>query len=379
MQWMAEESGWLLPDDSTLPADVPHEILGQIGAAASQTASCVLVGSRAGDARASGSAMQLCAAISAAGGETVFVPECTAGELGLLSRELHSDLLLYCGANIRMTARGLLPMTAAAKRILCAPQQIPVQRPQDYGRLRTMPAPASAYTAYLRGKMPPQPVQPIAVTAGDARQGSLLEHAVSPAAGGRALHIQLSADGARASLYAPQTGWIFWEQLLLMDTQQRLMRGEDVALPFWLPHSAERMAAQAGCRILRYHADSEGGDSEARALAVSQGFTLDAAVLTADILRFQADGMADLRKWAAEIPPAYTVRRLLHTEQAVDAASRSALMTCAAQTPDGLCCRDSRGDVLLHPAGGGRLSVLIEAVSMEAAAELYRDVLPPPL
>ena len=289
MQQITEKTGRLLPDDCTVSADLPPDALRQIGAAASQAAGCVLIGSRADDARAAGCAMQLCAAVSGAGGDAVFVPDCTAGELGLLSRMLHSDLLLYCAAHIRITARGLLPLTAAAKRILQSAKPISQQRPQDHGRLRTIPAPASAYTAYLRKKMPAHPVQPVSVAAGDPRQGRLLECAVPPAEG-KPLSVQLSADGTRASLYSPQTGWIFWEQLLLMDCQQRLLRGEEVALPFWVSHTAEQMAAQTGGRILRCHAEPSGGDGETRALAVSQGFTLDAAVLAADILRFQADG-----------------------------------------------------------------------------------------
>lgn len=377
MQWLTEETGWLLPedDDSLLAAYHAPERLPALGAGLANAASCIMVGSADTDA-AKSAALLLCGGVAAAGGAVCYAPDCIPAAMQSGASLHHCAILVHCGGiRMQMFSRGLLPLTDAQLHTIhtgaAAPRWV---EHTEYGSIAADRTLSGIYAAQLRRRLPAQlPFQAEIRTA-----SPLLDSVLRPVfAGGygEAVTLRLSADGRHASLYSDDTGWLFYEKLLLMCAQYYLRQGQDLALPGWLPHIAEEMAESCGQHILRYAMHPDGKDTEARQLAIAQGFTLDGAVLCAELLRICTETGMSLKEWAASLPDCYVVRRILRTHAAADAALRCAPALHAEQVPDGLRVKTAAGEALLHPSrGGSAVSMLVEARSMEAASELAGDI-----
>lgn len=375
MQWLTEETGWLLPedDDPLLSAYHAPERLAALGAGLAGAASCIAVGSADTDA-AKAAALMLCGGIAAAGGTVCYAPECVPAALQTGAALHHCGILVHCGGiRMQIFSRGLLPLTESQWRTIRSGAASPkwVQH-TEYGSITEDRALMGLYAAQLKRRLPAQlPFRAELQTA-----SPLLGAALRPVfAGGfgKAVTLRLSADGRHASVYSEETGWIFYEKLLLMCAQHYLQTGQDVALPGWLPHIAEEMADKG--HVLRYAMHPDGKDTEARRLAIAQSFTQDGAVLCAEVLRICAETGRTLQEWADTLPPCYMVRRILRTHTAADAALRCAPALHAEAVPDGLRVKTASGEALLHPSRSGyAVSMLVEARSMEAANELAGDI-----
>lgn len=376
MQWMNEGADWLLHESFTSD-EVSPERLAAFGAGMAKAAARCMVGFAEQSDAARASAMTVCGAIAAAGSEAVLVPDCTPPELGTASGAGECGLILFADeTRLRLFARGLLPITAEQERLLQT--AAPWQRRSEYGSITDGGALRMLYPARLVQRLPAAVTVTPEISSGSRRLCLLLNRTLPAAQRGRkrrALSAQLSADGRQLSVYTEEDGWLFHEKLVLMVTQHILQQGGDAALPYWTAHIAEKMAERSGGRILRYAARSDGSDTEARALAASQGWTLDGTLLLAEVLRIHAEEEPDLSRWAEKLPPCFTVRRLLHTEQHSDAAAGCGTFLHTQNTPDGLRAWDARGEALLCPSASGRsTAMLVEAASMEAAQELAGEI-----
>lgn len=371
MQWFTEETGWILPEEDFIDNTLTPEQLTALGAGLAHAASRTMIGYADSD-YAAVCAMLLCGGIAAAGGETLFAQDCALPELSAGASAGDCGIIVHCGENgIRMLSRGMLPLTAAQEDAIRTGAAHPQWMEQsDCGSIASGKQLCAAYSARLQAHLPENMMLRPQLETASPRLRTLLTP-IFRGGSGPQVTLRISADGRRASLYTEKTGWIFYEKLLLMCCQQYLMLGKDVALPCWVPHIAERMAAAHGRSVLRYASHPDGKDTEARRLANEHGFSLDGAVLCADILRMHAEMQPDLGAWAASLPPCYTVRRVLHADSAADALVRCSASMHAAQEPDGLRIRAAEGEALLHPARDSRtVSMLVEAASMEAASEL---------
>ena len=374
MQWMNEGADWLL-NESYTAADLTPETLGRLGAGIAAATQRSLIGYAGQSDHAKACAMTVCGAVAAAGGETVLMPDCTPVELGAASPAAECEILLFADeTRLRLYARGLLPITAAQESALTE-ESAHWQQRGEYGSISDGTALKMLYPARLMKHLPD--TMPVQLTIGTAsrRLYELLRKLPKAARGAPVLSAQLSADGRQVSLYSEKDGWFFHEKLMMMMTQNRLKHGKQAALPYWAAHIAEQMAEACGGEILRYAARSDGSDGEARALALAQGYTLDGTLLLADVLRILAEEEPDLKSWSETLPPVYTVRRLLQTERAADAAACCGTFLQTRQTPDGLRAWDARGEALLCPSHSGKTAaMLVEAASMEAAQELAGEI-----
>lgn len=367
MQWITEETGWMLPDYALIPDPNTPEARFKRGNAAAQISCRCLVGF-SGSGSASAGALSLCAGIAAAGGSCTLMPCSVPPELGAASLAGHFDLLLWCSDTaLYAYSRGLLPVTQARRDILCGtPEEISLQ-PGEYGTIADGSSLRAAYPARMHTHLPAHTDLRIIPQNAAPRIQALFAHM---AGGKNPLTVHFSADCRAASVYTPETGWIFYEKLLLMVAREYLRHGEQTALPFWvsLPNGENG-------QVLHYDYQPDGSDTEARALAAEQGYTLDAGILLADFLRFHAETQPDLRRWAQSVPEQFTVRRLLtvRNEQALRCAADPRFR----RTPNGLRGEDARGEILLFPVQHGKaLGMMIAAHSMEAAAELAAELSP---
>ncbi len=369
MQWMNEGADWLLHEACTASDQTPDALLALGAGIAGAEARC-MVGYAEQSAYAEAGAMTVCGAIAAAGSEAVLVPNSTPVELGAAASAAECGIILFADeTRLRLYARGLLPVTAAHETALTAPARW--QSRSEYGSITDGSAMKLLYPAKLAAHLPAVLPWRAEISTASRRLWELLRKLPQAAKDAPSVTVQLSADGRQLSLYSEKDGWLFHEKLMLMVTQNRLQHGEDAALPYWAAHIAEQMASQYGRRILRYAARSDGSDAEARALAASQGYTLDGTLLLADVLRICAEEEPDLSRWASSLPPVYTVRRILPA----DSAAGCGTFMQTRQTPDGLRAWDARGEALLCPSPSGRtIAMLVEAASMEAAQELAGEI-----
>ncbi|MBR5405830.1 MAG: hypothetical protein IK107_06000 [Oscillospiraceae bacterium] len=386
MQWLTEETGWILPEESGPWTDAglgcgdrisPAALL-RLGTGLASAASRCMIGTAPDSDFARAAALTAAGAAAAAGAGVILVPDCVPAELRTASAAGECGAVLYADeTGLRLYAGGLLPLTKRQSEALeqaAAARELPAAGRSEYGTISDGRSLRLLCSRAIIERLPEQlPVRAEFNTASERLR--LMMTRLCRGGSGESLTVQLSADGRRASVYTLRSGWIFYEKLLLMLCAAYLRRGEDVALPYWLPRTAERMAAESGRRILRYASLSDGSDADARALAARQGFTLDGTVLAADFLRILAEEEPDLNRWAASLPPCFTVRRILRTERSLDAAAGCGTFLHTEQTPEGLRASDARGEALLHPSRSGRsVSMLVEAASMEAATELAGDI-----
>ena len=377
MQWLTEETGWLLPEDgSVLTAEYRDpEALARLGAGIAAASVRCLIGSDDSPAGRS-AALTLCGSISAAGGSACLAPDCIPAALQTGAALHHSDLLADCTCGrINLYAYGLLPPTAAQLSAIRQGAAHPDWMPRtEYGGLRSDRTLNRLYAASLRRMLPEVTMFRPEVQSPSALLTALMQTVFTGRSGERLL-LRFSADGRRASVYSERGGWIFYEKLLLICCRARLLRGEDTALPCWVPHIAEKLAAECGRRILRYAAAPDGSDSEARQLAAEQRFTLDGGALCAELLRICAETGKSPDALAESLPPVYTVRRILRSDCAADRMLRQTPVFAPVQEPDGLRIRRRYSEALLHPSPDGRaVTMLVEAQSMEAAAELAGEI-----
>lgn len=376
MQWLTEETGWLLPEEEPLLSGHPTpEKMVRLGAGLANAAPRCLIGCD-GSSYARACAVQIGGAVAAAGGEAILVPDCTAGELGTASLHAAGDVLLHCAdSGQRLFARGLLPLTRSQETVIATGiAEARWGSPTDYGQITDGSALRAYYPERIAERMPAELPFQIEIESSAERLREILTP-LMPHGHGERWTLRLSGDGRRASVYSERCGWFFYEKLLLMLCAAYLENGEDVALPYWVPQIAEEMARTAGRRILRYASRPDGADADARALALSQGFTLDGALLCADFLRICAGREQDPLRWAKKLPACHTVRRVMPADRAAKAAARCSTWRHSTETPEGLRAGDHRGSVLLHPARSGKtFTVLIEANNMELASEIAGDL-----
>lgn len=374
---MFQQSQPLLPEDDGVLSGTPTpDNLIQLGASLAAASAQILIGAEPDSAFSGAAAGILAGACAAAGSSAVLVPCATLPELSAASIAADLPLLVHLAEHrLRVFAKGMLPLTAAWQTLLCDQPQAEWCAPSQYGEVLNGSGLTSLFSARIRERLPDSfPVLP-EITTGSA---PLYRKMAQLLRGGRGqlLTIQLSSDGRKLALYHTDCGWIFHEKVLLLVCQQYFVQGKDVALPYWMPRAAEDMARKYGRNVLRYASCSDGTDNIARALALAQGFTLDAAILCAEFLRLLSEHRMSLKEWLRCLPPCHTVHRIVR----LDVRGGNSLQTWqanvnAAQTAEGYFAEDARGRVLVRPSRTGKTAALFaEADSIETASELAGDI-----
>ncbi len=372
----------LLPEEDGLLSGTPSpENLLRLGAALASAAPQLLIGAEP-DAPFSDAAAGILAGASAAAGASVtLVKQSTLPELSAASAAADIPLMVHIAEHrLRVFSKGMLPLTEPQQSCLLHQPSPQWLAPSLYGEIKNGNGLTSLYPSRIRKRLPDRLTVLPEIATGSAPLHRLMTRLLRGGKG-QLLTMQLSSDGRRLALYHTDCGWIFHERLLLLVCQQLFARGEDAALPYWVPRAAEDMASRCGRRILRYASCSDGTDAEARALALHQGFTLDGTILCAEILRMLSEHGMSLKEWLSRLPDCHTVRRIVRLPtDAADGTGESPLQTWqtishAIDTAEGYFTEESRGRALVRPSRSGRtVTLLTEAASMEAAAELAGDI-----
>lgn len=158
-------------------------------------------------------------------------------------------------------------------------------------------------------------------------------------------------------------------RVLLIAAMNDILRGDDVALPAWMPPASEEMAVPYGGKILRYSASpADNSDIEARRMAMASGWQQDPIYIMLRVLQMMiktgktADELDDAipsftektREVAVSGNPAWLVGRL-----------------GGKRLPDGIQLDMPGGYVMVRPTKrGNAIRLLAQAHSQETAAEL---------
>lgn len=186
--------------------------------------------------------------------------------------------------------------------------------------------------------------------------------------GGMAL--TLSSDGRRLSAYTPESGYLFSEKLLCLNSLAEFMEGRDAVVPYEAPAAIERIAQRYGRRVLRYYASPcDGSDAEARRLAADTLFLRDGLMHAVRLLAFLKKHGLTLAE-AASLLPEFEVSTRLVGIHGSPAAIMRHFQTDSA-IGEGVAVENEKGRVLLRPVKSGRgIMLFAESVRSETASEL---------
>ena len=367
----------LLPeDDGLLSGRILPETLTALGNGLAEIAARCMIGFSPDSAFAKATAYSVAGAAAAAGGQAVLVADCAPVELGMASVAGDCDCILHIDhSRLHIYAKGLLPLTASQQQALAHTCGSGWLQRSEYGSVSDGEGLRLLYPGEILRRLPKTLNCMPEISTGSQRMLTLLNR-LFRGGRGKAMTFQLAQDGRRVSLFTEEHGWIFYERLLMLVTEQFFAEGRDVALPFWMPRSAETLAAQYHRRVLRYASASDGTDGEARALALRQGITLDGAILCAEVLRLCSEKGEAAAGWLASEPMTHTVRRIVSAPVGQIMNGQEILSRCTGRweltdTPEGIVADRGSSHALIRPSATGRsMTLWTEAESMEMAAEL---------
>jgi hypothetical protein len=133
---------------------------------------------------------------------------------------------------------------------------------------------------------------------------------------GERIVFHISADGKKISAYSEDTGYVFYEKLVLLCCQKSFQEGLDVSLPYSFPSVADKLAQRYGSTVYRYCSCSvDDSDSEARKLAAEAPFVTDSIVLMLTVLNVLNTNCCSLKQAVDEIPTFATVNKFIPLEK----------------------------------------------------------------
>ena len=188
---------------------------------------------------------------------------------------------------------------------------------------------------------------------------------------GQKVIFHISSDGKRLSAYSDDTGYIYYEKLLLICCQGYFKRGENVSLPFSAPKLADIIAGKSSCNVLRYFScPVDESDKSARELAKTCRFGIDAIELMFQVLKTLYDNGIDLKKAADELPKFTSANRFVCIEKP-PAEILKAFCSENGGLGEGVVAEEDEGRILIRPVKTGKgVMVFAESYKSETASEL---------
>ncbi|MBQ8960290.1 MAG: hypothetical protein IJ071_03615 [Ruminococcus sp.] len=160
------------------------------------------------------------------------------------------------------------------------------------------------------------------------------------------LVFQISEEGMRVNAYSSRIGFISGEKLTIAYACQVAARGETV----WLPEEIHFAADSLKGDIRRFPEDS------VPPAAAAQRFLTDPLFMCVEL----ASDRERLLRTVSELPGMATVRREVALQPGASLSGRTELSA-------------ENGRIIAQPSGRGRILVIAQSASMEAASELCAD------
>lgn len=319
--------------------------------------------------------------ILSAGGEVWNLGESTETELDFALRTASLDLGCFVDAGVvtklKIFSENGLPLTRKQERKI----EGGLNRSEynkagfnDFGRIIDAASLRDLYVNELKRLLPRslKGIRAEVNTAGHRIQvisQEILDE-ISDKSGERMI-FHVSADGRRLSVYTEETGYVFYEKLLLLSCQSFFQRGMDVALPYSAPALADLLAHRYGSRALRYYnCPVDNSDAEARRLAKDIIFARDALVLMSVLLKNLSERRISLAQAVEELPKFTAANRFVSIEKSPSIVLKK-LCNERGGLSEGVVASNDEGRVLIRPVKTGKgVMMFVESFKAETASEI---------
>lgn len=208
---------------------------------------------------------------------------------------------------------------------------------------------------------------------GNKRVISFLSEIIPPRIdiNGSRIIFHISGDGKKVSAYTEQTGYVFYEKLVVLVCKIRARAGKDTALPYSFPLVADKVANGYGTNIKRYYnCTFDTSDMEARALSGECDFVNDGIRLSFIILSYLSENKQSLADATDDIPEFYATSRYVSLDSPASDILK-ALCPENAGIGEGVAIKENDDRVLIRPVKTGKgIQMFVESVRSETAQEL---------
>ncbi len=257
--------------------------------------------------------------ISGAGGRSYDCGEVPLPVLAHSAGLLGADILMYVTARSRteilIYSAGLLPLKRSRERIL----QSAVSRGEymsagweSFGEITPFPGSLHLYEAYLRGMSDFTVPYDVRVISRSPLIRSICTPFAKAVSGGREkLTVTIPERGTSCEISCGDTR-LDSMSVILTVCGAEAENGNDTALPFSFPHTAEKCTAPFGRDILRYFASSMNDrDEQARTLAAEQLYMRDGFALALKCLRYMHEHCLSPADIAGMLPRSTSADRFI--------------------------------------------------------------------
>lgn len=360
--------------------EITPQVASVLGSALCSAGKKIAVGRTAG-APAKALCFALVSGIMSSGGEVWDLGECCQSELEFALRSAGLDIGCYVDAGIvtkfKISAENGLPLTRKQERKIeggLNRSEYPRVGVSDFGNIIDAGSFKALYFENLL-RAAPEKLNGIRaeVSTANRRISEIFRRIfdkINDRSGERMI-FHVSSDGKRLSVYSDETGYVFYEKLLLLACLKFFAAGEDVALPYSAPAAADVLAGKFGAKVRRYYnTPVDGSDREARELAGKQSFSLDALELMLAVLSWISERGISLGKALAELPNFTAASRFVGIAQPPSIVLKT---FCGERggLGEGVVASGSEGRVLIRPAKTGKgVMMFVESYKAETASEI---------
>lgn len=371
-------------DEDGICGETNGEITPQVAAvlgASLATAGRGLVVGHSFTAPAKAMAMAIISGAMSAGGEIWDLGECTDTELNFAAGCIKTELSCFIESGVttklKVTGECGLPLYRSQERKLEAGlnrSEYSKASFSQFGKVTDGGALKALYAASLKqivgGNLKGLRID---VTSPSARIVTLMTEILAPIndKSGERIVFHISGDGRKISAFSEETGYVFYEKLLLLCAQSYFQKGRDVALPYSAPAIADRLAARYAGRVLRYfNCPVDKSDSAARELAREVNFARDGLAMLLTLVESLRTRKLSLVEAVGELPVFTAANRFVSIEGA-PAEILKRFCNESGGLSEGVVASTDEGRVLIRPVKTGRgVMLFAESFKAESAGEL---------
>ncbi|MBP0965268.1 MAG: hypothetical protein J5999_08250 [Oscillospiraceae bacterium] len=341
----------------------------------------IAVGYRQNDA-SKALAFAVMSGISAAGGEVSDIGGATAEETAFAVRK--AELSAGCYVDAGVTARVSLissdglPLKRHEERIVEAGLNrgdYPKNGFPRFGGIQDMSSISELYKLHISAlcKAPLNGVR-VRISSSDDRICKLGAELLAPvnSPSGREIVFSISSDGRKASAYSEESGYVFWERLVMIAAIKAFSEGRTVSLPCEFPAAADKLAEKYRGTVLRYGCcPTDNSDDLARAAAFGFPEVRDGLALALSVSDYLSREGISLNR-AAELLPKYaSAARFIPIDRSSRALRGLSDVRSPQSSDEGIMLDESGSRVFIRPVKTGRgLMMYVESMSIEAASEI---------
>lgn len=172
----------------------------------------------------------------------------------------------------------------------------------------------------------------------------------------------ISSDGLRASAYSCDSGFVFYEKLILIACIDEFEKGHDIPLPWDFPLIADKIAEKYNQKIIRYNPDSSSSENNiAKILSLDFPFLNDGSELVIKIYEIMFNKNLNLKELSDTVPDFSTAIKYIKAFENNDKKIKD------------ICLEREDGRIISKPSKSGKSFMLYaESYSTETAYEMCR-------